>query len=95
MKLRFAPEAVDDLARLRAFIAEKNPAAAQRTARDVLLGLEKLKAFPELGLRVQRAPDPDRIRDVFIGSYVVRYLVGDQDIVVLRVWHGKENERNA
>ena len=61
MKLRFAPEAVDDLARLRAFIAEKNPAAAQRTARDVLLGLEKLKAFPELGLRVQRAPDPDRI----------------------------------
>ena len=72
----------------------KNPAAAQRTARDVLLGLEKLKAFPELGLRVQRAPDRI-VSGTFIGSYVVRYLVGDQDIVVLRVWHGKENERNA
>ena len=94
MKLRFAPEAIEDLVRLREFIENKNPAAAQRIAKDFLLGMEKLKVFPEIGLKVERAFEPYRIRDLFIGSYTVRYLIGDGEIVVLRLWHGKEIEKN-
>ncbi len=93
MNLRFAPEAVDDLVRLRKFIEEKNPTAAQRVANDLLLGFEKLKVFPEIGLKVERAFDPNRIRDLFIGLYTVRYLIGDGEVVILRIWHGKENEK--
>jgi len=93
MNLRFSLEAVGDLARLRRFIEEKNPAAAQRIARDLLLGMEKLKAFPEIGLKVDRAFEPHRIRDLFIGKYTVRYLIGEGEIVILRLWHSKENER--
>ena len=33
---------------------------------------------------------PDEIRDWFSGDYVVRYLILDNRIVILRVWHGKE-----
>ena len=84
MNLRFSPEAIDDLVRLREFIKEKNPAAAQRIAKDLLLGLEKLKVFPEIGLKVERAFEPQRIRDLFVGNYIVRYLIGDGEIVVLR-----------
>ena len=94
MNLRFAPEAVDDLVRLRKFIEKKNPTAAQRVANDLLLGLEKLKVFPEIGLKVERAFDPNRIRDLFIGSYTVRCLIGDGEVVILRVWHSKENEKD-
>ena len=94
MNLSYSPEAVDDLVRLREFIEEKNPAAARRIAKDLLLGLEKLKIFPEIGLKVERAPDPHRMRDLFIGSYIVRYLIGDGEVVVLRVWHGKETEKD-
>jgi len=94
MNLRFAPEAVEDLLRLRKFIEEKNPTAAQRIAKDLLLGLEKLKIFPEIGLKVERAFDPKRIRDLFIGSYTVRYLIGEGEVAVLRIWHGKENEKD-
>ena len=94
MKLRFSPEAIDDLVRLREFIEEKNPAAAQRIAKDLLLGLEKLKVFPGIGLKVERAFEPQRIRDLFVGNYIVRYLVGDGEIVVLRIWHGKEHEKD-
>ena len=72
MNRRFSPEAIDDLVRLRAFVEEKNPAAAQRIAKELLLGLEKLKAFPEIGLKVGRAFEPLRIRDLFIGKYTVR-----------------------
>jgi len=94
MNLRFSPEAIDDLVRLREFIEDKNPAAAQRIAIDLLLGLEKLKVFPEIGLKVERAFEPQRIRDLFITNYIVRYLVGDGEIVVLRIWHGKEHEKD-
>lgn len=94
MNLRFSPEAIDDLVRLREFIEEKNPAAAQRIANDLLLGLEKLKVFPEIGLKVERAFEPQRIRDLFVDDYTVRYLVGDGEIVVLRLWHGKEHEKD-
>ena len=94
MNLRFSPEAIDDLVRLREFIGEKNPTAAQRIANDLLLGLEKLKVYPEIGLRVERAFEPQRIRDLFVGNYTVRYLVGDGEIVVLRIWHAKEHGKN-
>lgn len=94
MNLRFAPEAVEDLVRLRNFIEEKNPTAAQRIANDLILGLEKLKVFPEIGLKVERAFEPQRIRDLFVGNYTVRYLIGDEEVVLLRIWHGKEIEIN-
>ncbi len=95
MNLNFSPEAVEDLTRLREFIVEKNPIAAHRIATELLLGLEKLKVFPEIGLEVDRAFNPKRIRDLFIGKYTVRYLIGEDEIVVLRMWHGKEIEKNS
>jgi plasmid stabilization system protein ParE len=94
MNLRFSPEAVDDLARLRKFIEEKNPTAAQRIAKDLLLGVEKLKVFPEIGLKVGRAFEPHRIRDLFIGRHTIRYLIGEGEIVILRLWHSKEHEKD-
>ena len=94
MNLRYAPEAIGDLIRLREFVENSNPTAAQRIATDLLLGMEKLKVFPEIGLKVDRAFEPHRIRDLYIGNYTVRYLIGDGEIVVLRLWHGKENEKD-
>ncbi len=95
MNLRFTPEAVSDLDRLRAFVAQKNPAATQRIANDLVLGIEKLKVFPAIGLQVVRAFEPNRIRDFFVSNYTVRYLIGVDEIIVLRVWHGKENEKDC
>ena len=95
MNLRYAPEAIEDLIRLREFVENSNPTAAQRIATDLLLGMEKLKVFPEIGLKVDRAFEPHRIRDLYIGNYTVRYLIGDGEIVVLRLWHGKENEKDC
>ena len=94
MNLNFTPEAVGDLIRLREFIKEKNPIAAQRIANELLIGIEKLKVFPEIGLIVDRAPQPDLIRDLYISKYTIRYLIGDNEIVVLRMWHGKEIDKD-
>ena len=94
MKLRFTEEAVNDLERLREFVRVKNPAAAQRISMKILSGLEKLKTFPKAGLPVKRSPQPNLMRDLFVGDYTVRYLLGDSEIFVLRVWHNKEAEKD-
>lgn len=94
MKLRYTPESIADLERLRAFIAEQDPSAARRIAGSLLEAIDRLKIFPNMGLPVTRAPDPDAIRDLFVGSYTIRYLLTRQSIIVLRIWHDKEIERN-
>jgi plasmid stabilization system protein ParE len=94
MNFKFTPEAVDDLVRLREFIEEKNPIAAQRVAKEILNGIEKLRSFPEIGLKVLRAPLPELIRDLFIGKYTIRYFINEDEIIILRMWHGKEIEKD-
>lgn len=93
MRLKFTQEAIGDLVRLREFIEEKNPIAAHRIAKEILDGLEKLKIFPEIGLKVFQATQPELVRDLFVGKYTIRYLISDDDIFILRMWHGKESEK--
>ena len=53
MIIFYTPEARDDLQRLRAFIAENNPAAAQQSAADLLAGIAMLKELPYLGRKAK------------------------------------------
>lgn len=94
MNVRYTPEAVNDLHKLREYIEEKNPAAARRISLELVAGIGKLKVFPKMGLPVGRAPDPDMIRDLYVGNYTVRYMVSGIDIFVLRIWHAKEIEQD-
>ena len=91
MKLSYSPQDIQDLKRLRAFIAEHNPQVAQQIAKKLRLDIQKITKFPSIGAPVEMAPDPKRIRDLIRGNYVIRYLVLEERIVVLRIWHEREN----
>ena len=94
MKHFFSAEALSDLQRLHDFNAQENPSAASHAARDLLEGIGSLRRFPRMGKRVAITPGqqaPDEIRDWFTGNYIVRYLILDKRIVILRVWLGKED----
>ena len=93
MKLVYTVEAIEDLKRLREFIAVHNPIAAQRIARELIARLELLSDFPQMGIPVQMSPLPDEIRDIVFGKYIVRYSMHSKTIIILRVWHGLEHER--
>ena len=93
MKILFTPESIEDLKRLRELIEVKNPEAAQRIAISIKKGISQLKAFSYLGVEVQQAPNPEMVRDLFIGRYIARYLIRSNKISILRVWHHKENSR--
>jgi len=94
MNLFYTPEAIDDLQRLKEFIEIKNPLAAKKVSIELREGIIKLIAFPKIGLPESRAPDPESIRDLYINNYTVRYLLQNEEIVILRVWHNKENEKD-
>lgn len=91
MKMFYSPEAIEDLRRLREFIEPKNPYAAQRAAESIIKGIRQLHEFPLLGAEVRMAPDPSKVRDLVIGKYIARYLVGSTEVYVLRIWRHKKN----
>ncbi len=91
MKLIYAPEAVEDLKYLREFIRTKNPIATKRIAKLILAGIDQLRTFPNMGTSVEKAPNPAVVRDLIIGNYLARYLITEQQIIVLRIWHQKED----
>lgn len=91
MKVRYSREAVGDLRHLREFIEVKNPRAAKKAAVTILKGIAQLKEFPLLGTKVDRAPNPEAVRDLVIGNYLARYLVDETEIYVLRIWHHRED----
>lgn len=94
IEVKYSPESIQDLQRVVEFVEVKNSYAARRIAIDLQEGVSRLKQFPQIGLPVIKAPDPEKIRDLYVGDYTVRYLVNGDTIYILRVWHNKENEKN-
>ncbi len=83
----WSPEAIADLAALRAYIAQDDPAAAQRVALLIIRNIETLLPnSPEIG-RPGRVPGT---RELVIPKtpYIVPYRVVGHTIQVLRVFHG-------
>lgn len=91
MRIDYTEDAIEDLIQLREFIAEKDPAAAQRYAKLLIEGITRLEEQPLLGHVVDYAPEPENIRDLVVGNYIVRYALLDEQILILRIWHHKEN----
>jgi plasmid stabilization system protein ParE len=87
MKLQFSESAVQDLIRLREFIAVHNPKAAERISLRLRQAIAKLVLHPDIGRSI---PEFENVRELVAGDYVVRYLRLVDGIFVLRIWHGKE-----
>ncbi len=93
MKIVYTDEAIEDLKRLREYIAIHNSSAAAKIARELVGKIELLLDFPRIGTSIEMTPVADSIRDMVFGKYVVRYSVHTSAIIILRVWHSLEGER--
>ncbi|GAA6171542.1 hypothetical protein NBRC116592_12120 [Colwellia sp. KU-HH00111] len=85
------PDAITDLMLLRKFIQDKNPSAAKRAAGKIREGAITLMSNPESGRPVEGLSS---FREILIpfgaGNYVLRYREDNVTIVVVRVWHSKD-----
>jgi plasmid stabilization system protein ParE len=91
MRILWLPEALVDLERLYDFLVERDPEAAERAIRTIEDGADRLGELPELG----RPMDDDTgRRELFVpfgaGAYVFRYRLHQDTVVILRVWHSRE-----
>ena len=89
MRLIFSKAALDDLVRLRAFIADHKPVVAQKVSKRMRGAINSLVEAPKIGRPVESMPG--EIRELIFGRYVVRYEVRGNILYILRIWHGKED----
>jgi plasmid stabilization system protein ParE len=89
-QVQLSRRAYGDLRRLRHWLEERNPEAADRAASAILTALRRLELFPLLAPELPGT----RFRELSIRfgkrSYIARYAVDADRILVTRIWHGRE-----
>jgi plasmid stabilization system protein ParE len=88
MQIRFSPESVQDLKRLHDFLDQHDPEVARTTVLNLKVAINRFAETPRIGRPIE---DIENVREFVFGRYVVRYLVKDEAVYVLRLWHSKED----
>jgi toxin ParE1/3/4 len=87
MRLRFTPQATQDLAEIADYLQTHNPAAALRVRGAILNSLQNLALWPEIG----RRQTVEGVRKLVTRkySYLVYYTVDERadEIVILAIQH--------
>ncbi|MFM9850785.1 MAG: type II toxin-antitoxin system RelE/ParE family toxin [Hyphomicrobiaceae bacterium] len=92
MNVVLTPEALADLDRLRAFLVVRNPRAARRAVSALVQSIGSLEIFPDRGQPTRIADVRELIVPFGRSAYVIRYAhtTGSDQVVILRIWHGRE-----
>jgi plasmid stabilization system protein ParE len=83
-------DAVGDVERLRSFLDQNNPDAARRALASIWAAIDRLQEFPDLGMPTADAEIRQFVVRFGASGYVVRYAVLNGDILITRIWHGRE-----
>jgi toxin ParE1/3/4 len=86
MQVRFADAALTDIENIRNYISRDNPSAASRIAAGIVAAADRLSVNPRLG-RLGAIPGTF---ELIVRPYVLAYEIHRAEIVVLRVWHGRQ-----
>jgi len=91
MRLKWTHEAeLEDLPRLYEFLAKVNPRAAGDAIRSLVAAPELLLMQPKMGEPLLGYA-PREVRRWFLKNYEIRYELQDDTLIVLRVWHTRED----
>lgn len=89
MRLQWTSKAVSDLVRLHEFLAAVNKPAAARVVQSLTAATASLAANPRIGEKLQEF-EPGEVRWILVGRYEIRYQIVESAIVILRLWHTRE-----
>jgi plasmid stabilization system protein ParE len=90
MKIRWTGKALSDVVRLYDFLAIKDKAAAARVVQSVTAAPNRLLDQERIGEKLEEF-DPREVRRIIIGRYEMRYEIQESIIIVLRIWHTRED----
>jgi plasmid stabilization system protein ParE len=89
MRILWSSTAWADIDRLHAFLEERDPDAADAVFDRLANAPSKLLEFPRRGSRLSRF-DPQDVRELRVGAYILRYELVEADVRVVRFFHAKE-----
>jgi addiction module RelE/StbE family toxin len=88
MIVGFTDEALADLSSIRAYLAERNPDAANRIGRRIVEATDSLDMHPNRG----KPGLVEGTREITtVWPYVIVYRVTPAEVQILRVWHGAQD----
>ncbi|MEE4348834.1 MAG: type II toxin-antitoxin system RelE/ParE family toxin [Pacificimonas sp.] len=82
--------ALDDLERVVRFLLSADAELAGRIRAELLNAPERLQDFPRLGPLVE-GHEEDGVRRLVFGRYEIRYEVTEERVIILRVFHQRED----
>jgi plasmid stabilization system protein ParE len=88
--IRWTGKAHADLVRLYEFLQPVDPRAAGNAVRQLVAGVKRIPTYPRLGTRL-REFEPREVRRVLVGDYEIRYELIEKDVIVLRLFHTRED----
>lgn len=102
-QIKWLPDALKDMKRLRAFMDENNSAVAPKVVQGLKSAADRLLATPSIGFAVVVGEGDDPaltwFRDLYIpfggNNYVMRYRIdpvseAQEFIVITGIWHSRE-----
>ncbi len=86
-KIRWSHEAEQWLREIYEYIAQDNPTAAGKVVSGIYDKAQLLSDFPKIGYKYREEPDGE-VRILLYGHYRIAYIITDNFIDVLGVFHG-------
>ena len=90
MKIKWTSKALSDLVRLYEFLAVKNKRAAAQTVQSLSAAPDRLLDQARIGEKLDEF-DPREVRRIIVSRYEMRYEIQETKIIVLRIWHTRED----
>ncbi len=91
-QIKWLSTALEDIERLNDFLQPLNPQAAQKAVISIQTSAEALLDNPRRGIVYDAETG---LRQIFIPfgqrGYVMRYLIEEEAVVIVRVWHARES----
>lgn len=90
MIIRWTNRASRDVGRLSNFLSPVASETAAKVAQALISAPNRLIIFPRVGQRVESFISKE-IRKLSINDYIMHYEIVGEDILILRIWHSRED----
>jgi toxin ParE1/3/4 len=91
VEIEWSQDALADLDRFSVFLEQQHPDLARDVAHEIITKVQVLSAFPRLGRPLAgRTEYRQLVLQVLNAPYVFQYRFDGERLVMLRVFHGRE-----
>ncbi len=90
VQIKWSIAALGDLARLHGFLAPVNPQAAKAARERLKQAPRMLQTRPQMGKPLAEF-HPREVCRLIVGDCELRYEVMPDAVIILRLWHTREN----